>query len=116
MRHAVAQVDVQLPELDLAQAAPTAYAGAVNSCLAVARCTGITLWGIRDSDSWRTGENPLLFDSNGTRKPAYGAVLTALINAVGGRALETPGHRTANGTAVRIRDSWGAANQHRTFK
>ena len=71
-------VDVQITELDIAQASPTAYANAVQACMNVARCTGITAWGIRDSDSWRTGENPLLFDSSGNKKPAYGAVLTAL--------------------------------------
>jgi len=71
-------VDVQITELDIAQASTTAYSDTVRDCLNVARCTGITVWGIRDSDSWRTGENPLLFDSSGNKKPAYGAVLTAL--------------------------------------
>ena len=28
--------------------------------MVVSRCTGITVWGIRDSDSWRTGQNPLV--------------------------------------------------------
>jgi endo-1,4-beta-xylanase len=71
-------VDVQITELDIAQASTTAYSDTVRACLNVARCTGITVWGIRDSDSWRTGENPLLFDNSGNKKPAYGAVLTAL--------------------------------------
>ncbi|WP_223772581.1 endo-1,4-beta-xylanase [Streptomyces sp. 135] len=71
-------VDVQITELDIAQASPTAYANTVRACMNVARCTGITVWGIRDSDSWRSGENPLLFDRNGNKKPAYNAVLTAL--------------------------------------
>ena len=71
-------VDVQITELDIAQAPTTAYGDTVRACLNVPRCTGITVWGIRDSDSWRTGENPLLFDSSGNKKPAYGAVLTAL--------------------------------------
>ncbi|MFI8932717.1 non-reducing end alpha-L-arabinofuranosidase family hydrolase [Streptomyces sp. NPDC053474] len=71
-------VDVQITELDIAQASPTAYANTVRACMNVARCTGITVWGIRDSDSWRASENPLLFDRNGNKKPAYNAVLTTL--------------------------------------
>ncbi|MFD5565062.1 endo-1,4-beta-xylanase [Kitasatospora griseola] len=127
-------VDVQLTELDLAQASPTAYAGAVQACLNVARCTGITVWGIRDSDSWRTGENPLLFDNYGNTKAAYGSVLTALNNAGGGttpppggivsgtvytltdvaagRVLDEPAGQNANGTQLQVWDANGtAANQ-----
>jgi endo-1,4-beta-xylanase len=74
-------VDVQITELDIAQAPATAYADTVEACRNVARCTGITVWGIRDSDSWRSGENPLLFDGAGGKKAAYGAVLTALGSA-----------------------------------
>lgn len=78
-------VDVQITELDIAQASPTTYANAVQACMHVARCTGITAWGIRDSDSWRTGENPLLFDAGGNKKPAYSAVVTALGGSSGAK-------------------------------
>ncbi|MBO9556634.1 endo-1,4-beta-xylanase [Cellulomonas sp.] len=73
-------VDVQLTELDIQQGGNQAnmYAAVTNACLAVSRCTGITVWGVRDSDSWRTGANPLLFDSSGNKKAAYTAVLNAL--------------------------------------
>ncbi|MFD9129353.1 endo-1,4-beta-xylanase [Kitasatospora sp. NPDC059571] len=124
-------VDVQLTELDIAQASPTAYTSAVQACLGVARCTGITVWGIRDSDSWRTGENPLLFDNSGNKKPAYGAVLTALNNSGGGtpsggitsgtvytltdvaagRVLDEPAGQNGNGTPLQVWDAGGATNQ-----
>jgi endo-1,4-beta-xylanase len=72
-------VDVQITELDIAGSnQANVYASVVSSCLAVSRCTGITVWGIRDSDSWRTGQNPLLFDAAGNKKAAYTTTLNAL--------------------------------------
>ncbi|WP_123606325.1 endo-1,4-beta-xylanase [Micromonospora sp. Llam0] len=73
-------VDVQITELDIQQGGNQAnmYGQVTRACLAVARCTGITVWGVLDPDSWRTGANPLLFDGNGNKKPAYDAVLNAL--------------------------------------
>ncbi|MCC2317926.1 non-reducing end alpha-L-arabinofuranosidase family hydrolase [Cellulomonas chengniuliangii] len=73
-------VDVQITELDVAQGGNQAsiYQSVTRACLAVTRCTGITVWGVRDSDSWRTGENPLLFDSSGNKKAAYTSTLNAL--------------------------------------
>ncbi|MFI7401303.1 non-reducing end alpha-L-arabinofuranosidase family hydrolase [Streptomyces sp. NPDC049541] len=128
-------VDVQITELDIAQASATAYTDAVQACMNVARCTGITVWGIRDSDSWRTGENPLLFDAGGNKKPAYDAVLTALgsgggsggggtadggltsgtvytlSNAAAGRVLDEPAGYNGNGTPLQVWDASGASNQ-----
>jgi endo-1,4-beta-xylanase len=103
-------VDVQITELDIAQAPPTAYANTVRACMNVPRCTGITAWGIRDSDSWRSGENPLLFDRNGNKKPAYNAALTAL----GGTPTAVSGSTTVQSTAVRSGKS--AAALPSTFK
>ncbi|MGW4110565.1 endo-1,4-beta-xylanase [Actinosynnema sp. NPDC004786] len=74
-------VDVELTELDVegsGAAQADAYRRAVRACLEVSRCTGITVWGVRDSDSWRSSGTPLLFDSTGARKPAYTAVLDTL--------------------------------------
>ncbi|TDB99954.1 1,4-beta-xylanase, partial [Micromonospora fluostatini] len=85
-------VDVQITELDVAQGSSQAgiYERVTRACLAVARCTGITVWGVRDSDSWRRGENPLLFDGNGNKKPAYTAVLNALNSGSGPNPTTPP--------------------------
>ncbi|MFJ2510514.1 endo-1,4-beta-xylanase [Streptomyces griseoviridis] len=133
-------VDVQLTEVDIAQASSSAYAGTVNACLNVARCTGITVWGIRDSDSWRSGDNPLLFDGNGNAKAAYTSVLNALnaagpttpptdppttpptgggtgeIKGVGsGRCVDDPNSTTTDGTQLQLWDCSGQTNQQWTY-
>ncbi|WP_432930359.1 endo-1,4-beta-xylanase [Microbispora sp. CA-135349] len=77
-------VDVQITELDVPGAPAATYAAVVGDCLAVSRCTGVTVWGVRDPDSWRSGDTPLLFDGDGDKKPAYTAVLNALNAAVPG--------------------------------
>ena len=85
-------VDVQITELDIegsGQTQATTYANVVKDCLAVARCNGITVWGIRDTDSWRASGTPLLFDGSGNKKPAYTATLDAL-NGGGTSVPTTP--------------------------
>ncbi|MEU4570187.1 endo-1,4-beta-xylanase [Micromonospora sp. NPDC023956] len=83
-------VDVQITELDISGSnQANVYASVTRACLAVSRCTGITVWGIRDSDSWRTGQNPLLFDGSGNKKPAYTSTLDAL-NGGGTTVPTTP--------------------------
>jgi endo-1,4-beta-xylanase len=71
-------VEVYITELDVTNASTTQYANTVRDCMAVAGCRAITVWGIRDSDSWRSGESPLLFDGSGNKKPAYTSVLNEL--------------------------------------
>lgn len=85
-------VDVQITELDIegsGTAQANSYSNVVRACLAVSRCTGITVWGVTDKYSWRPGGTPLLFDGNYNKKPAYNAVLTALGGSSSGGG--TPG-------------------------
>ncbi|GAA2982856.1 endo-1,4-beta-xylanase [Streptomyces drozdowiczii] len=121
-------VDVAITELDIQGASASTYASVTNDCLAVSRCLGITVWGVRDSDSWRSGDTPLLFNNDGSKKAAYTSVLNALnggstttpptdpgagqIKGVGsGRCLDVPNSSTADGTRVQLRDCANATNQ-----
>jgi endo-1,4-beta-xylanase len=63
-----------ITELDIAGAAATEYETAVKGCLDIENCVGITVWGVSDADTWRPGENPLLFDASFKAKAAYNAV------------------------------------------
>ncbi|ADG76403.1 Endo-1,4-beta-xylanase [Cellulomonas flavigena DSM 20109] len=89
-------VDVQITELDIEGSGTSQaeqFRGIVQACLSVARCTGITVWGVKDSDSWRASGTPLLFDGSGNKKAAYTYTLNAL-NAGGTTA--TPGGGTSS--------------------
>uniref|UniRef100_UPI000B790AAA endo-1,4-beta-xylanase n=1 Tax=Micromonospora sp. NBS 11-29 TaxID=1960879 RepID=UPI000B790AAA len=90
-------VDVQITELDVMTGGNQAniFGTVTRSCLAVSRCTGITVWGVRDCDSWRGSDNALLFDCSGNKKAAYTSVLNAL-NAGGSNTPPptTPGSPT----------------------
>ncbi|MBF5032440.1 endo-1,4-beta-xylanase [Micromonospora sp. ANENR4] len=74
-------VDVALTEVDVTNSSTSQYAGLTQACINVPRCIGITVWGVRDSDSWRSGESPLLFDGGGNKKAAYNSVLNVLNSA-----------------------------------
>jgi endo-1,4-beta-xylanase len=74
-------VDVHITELDIAGSGTQQandYRKVVTACLAVSRCTVMTVWGVTDKYSWRSGSTPLLFDGNYGKKPAYNAALAAL--------------------------------------
>jgi endo-1,4-beta-xylanase len=74
-------VDVQITELDIEGSGSSQaqqYQGVIQACMSVARCTGVTVWGVRDTDSWRASGTPLLFDGSGNKKAAYTSVLNQL--------------------------------------
>ncbi|MDQ0384840.1 endo-1,4-beta-xylanase [Streptomyces sp. DSM 42143] len=123
-------VDVAVTELDIQGASPTTYANVVNDCLAVSRCLGVTVWGVRDSDSWRSEQTPLLFNNDGSKKSAYTSVLNALngggsteppadggqIKGVGsGRCLDVPNAGTTDGTQLQLWDCHSNSNQQWTY-
>ncbi|WP_203969320.1 ricin-type beta-trefoil lectin domain protein, partial [Sphaerisporangium melleum] len=94
-------VDVQITELDIQGGSAQTYQSVVNDCLAVARCAGVTVWGVRDTDSWLgSGATALLFDGSGNKKAAYTSVLNALNNATPTNPTPTPTGPTPTPTAT----------------
>ncbi len=74
-------IDDDLSNNDIGTGQAENYRKVVRACLNVAKCTGITVWGISDSESWRSSERGLLFTGgNGSyqKKAAYNAVLDEL--------------------------------------
>jgi endo-1,4-beta-xylanase len=114
-RFANAGVDVQITELDIRMPTPassanlqqqaTDYGKVVSACLAVSRCTDITVWGITDKYSWVPGTFPgqgaaLLFDDNYNKKPAYNAVIQALGSGTGITPTPTSSNPTPTPTSA----------------
>lgn len=44
----------------------------------------VTFWGLSDRRTWRFGQSPLIFDTNNLRKPAYAAIVDALLRPESG--------------------------------
>lgn len=137
-------VDVQITELDIEGSGTTqanTYRNVVNDCLAVPRCNGITVWGVRDCDSWRSGGTPLLFECSGNKKPAYDTTLSALnsvtpspsaspstptgpidpsawyvlVSRNSGKAMDVSGNSTADGARIQQWSRHNGQNQQFQF-
>ncbi len=138
-------VDVALTEVDVTNASTSQYGGLTQACMNVSRCIGITVWGVRDSDSWRSSESPLLFDGGGNKKAAYTSVLNVLnsvnpspsptrstsspapssspapgtaskiVGTQSGRCIDVPNSSHNNGTRVQLYDCHGLTNQQWTY-
>ncbi|CZT12355.1 hypothetical protein WAI453_001735 [Rhynchosporium graminicola] len=67
-----------LTEIDIVNASPSEYVETVKACVDIKNCVGVTVWGVRDPDSWRASSNPLLFNSNYQAKPAYSSLVATL--------------------------------------
>ncbi|KAK6342207.1 hypothetical protein TWF730_001685 [Orbilia blumenaviensis] len=74
--------EVQITELDIAFPSTSSssallnqqsndYKTIVGACMSTSACTGITVWGVSDKNSWIKGKYPLLWDDNFQKKPAY---------------------------------------------
>ncbi len=101
---AVTELDdrIQLPTTSASlQQQATDYGTVVTDCLQVARCVGVSQWGVDDGHSWIPGTFPgygaaTMYDANYQPKPAYNATVTALGGSSTGSPSSSP---TASPTA-----------------
>ncbi|OLF05154.1 beta-1 4-xylanase [Actinophytocola xinjiangensis] len=120
-------LDVAITELDVRMQLPsdsskiatqnTYYRNAVNACLGVTRCVGVTFWGYSDKYSWIPSAFPgegsaHLADENMQRKQAYTTVHDTLAGGSSGDTTPptAPGTPGASGvTATTASLTWSAS-------
>ncbi|MGW0840277.1 endo-1,4-beta-xylanase [Streptomyces sp. NPDC002787] len=110
-------VDVAITELDIRMQLPATeaklaqqraeYDAVVKACVAVTRCTGLTVWGFTDSDSWIPDTFPgegaaTPYDENYRPKPAYYGIVTAL----GGTGTTPPPSTDGCSAAYSVANQW----------
>ncbi|KAH9165455.1 hypothetical protein AeNC1_018513 [Aphanomyces euteiches] len=70
-------VIIHITEMDVGgsnqQTQANVFATVAKNCAANPLCEAFVVWGVSDKDSWRSGENALLFDSNLQKKPQFAA-------------------------------------------
>ncbi|MCU0519350.1 MAG: endo-1,4-beta-xylanase [Anaerolineae bacterium] len=85
----VTELDVRLPDdggPELLEAQGAVYRDMLSACLRASSCMAFTAWGFTDRYSWIPHFDPgrgraLIFDSDYSPKPAYGALRLALATA-----------------------------------
>ncbi|HLV64608.1 MAG TPA: endo-1,4-beta-xylanase [Polyangiaceae bacterium] len=91
------------------EAQRVAFQQVVGACILEPGCESVTLWGFTDKYSWINDEgpdDPLLFDRNYEKKPAYFGVLDGL----GGRLPTLGENRIDNGAFDEGPRAWMAAS------
>ena len=74
--------------------------------------TRVTFWGLNDGRSWRRGQNPLIFDANNRRKPAYQSILDVVRKPINDRWLGHAHERPPTSAIAVIQfHEFGAENQ-----
>ncbi|CAK4106132.1 unnamed protein product [Aphanomyces euteiches] len=70
-------VTIHVTEMDVGgsnqQAQANVFKTVATNCQQNPNCEDFVVWGVSDKDSWRTGDNALLFDSNLQKKPQFAA-------------------------------------------
>jgi endo-1,4-beta-xylanase len=72
--------EVAITELDIAGANPQEYQEVVKACYWVSHCVGVTVWGVRDQESYRANVALLLFGQSWAPKDAYYSIRNYLRN------------------------------------
>ncbi len=67
----ITEFDVSMSSNDELEQQAEVYRRSLEICLAQPRCKAMQSWGFTDRYSWRSSNNPLLFDDKYQAKPAY---------------------------------------------